>query len=299
MKQLPSRVYPAIGHFRIDKITGRHIQQFINYLALNGRNLINGKPLSRKTVVHHLNFISDIFNYAVKVGMLKDNPCKSVSLPKGEQKEKEIYTINEIAKIFELLDSEDVPLKYRVFFKLAVYSGFRRGELLGLEWKDVDWDNQLISVRRTSNYTVEQGTFTDTTKTKKSKRTLKFPAYVMDMLNELKQQQDKERMEIGDKWEETDRLFIQWNGLPMSNNTPYYWFKRFCKRNDLRFCDLHSLRHLHASLLINAGVDVVAVSGDMGHSCVSTTSNIYCHMFQEAQAKNSEVIAAALNFKAV
>ena len=56
--------------------------------------------------------------------------------------------------------------------------------------------------------------------------------------------------------------------------------------------------HLHASLLINAGVDVVAVSGDMGHSCVGTTSNIYCHMFQEARAKNSEVIAAALNFDA-
>lgn len=63
MKQLPPRVYPAIGHLRIDKITGRHIQQFINDLALNGKNKKNGKPLSRKTVIHHLNFISDVFGY--------------------------------------------------------------------------------------------------------------------------------------------------------------------------------------------------------------------------------------------
>lgn len=63
MKQLPKRVYPAIGHLRLDKITGRHIQQFINDLALNGKNIINGNSLSRKTIVHHLNFISDVFGY--------------------------------------------------------------------------------------------------------------------------------------------------------------------------------------------------------------------------------------------
>ena len=86
--------------------------------------------------------------------MLTDNHCRSVNVPKGEAKEKNIYTVEELAQIFELLDSEDVPVKYRVFFKLAVYSGFRRGELLGLEWKDINWEHNLISVRRTSNYTV-------------------------------------------------------------------------------------------------------------------------------------------------
>lgn len=182
-------------------------------------------------------------SYAVKMGMLCDNPCRVVSLPKGEAKEKNIYTIEEIAKVFELLDGNDVPIKFRTFFKLAVYSGFRRCEMLGLEWKDVDWENNLISVRRTSNYTAERGTYTDTTKTKKSKRTLKFPDYVMNMLRELKEEQDKEQNELGNKWTYTDRLFTQWDGKPMGNNSPYYWVKRFCKRNNLRFCDLHSLRH--------------------------------------------------------
>ena len=151
-------------------------------------------------------------------------------------------------------------------------------------------------MRRTSNYTADKGIYTDTTKTKKSQRSQKFPEYVMNMLKELKDEQDKERIRLGDKWIETDRLFVKWDGRPMHNNTPYFWFTEFCEKNNVRFCDIHSLRHLHASLLINAGVDVVAVSGDLGHSQVSTTSNIYCHMFQEAQARTSNAIAEALSF---
>lgn len=296
MKQLPSRVYPAIGHLRIDKITGRHIQQFINDLAFNGKNKKNGKPLSRKTVIHHLNFISDVFGYAIKINMLNDNPCRNVTIPKGEKKEKQIYTLEEIAQIFELLDEEDVPTKYRVFIKLAVYSGFRRGELLGLEWKDVNWENNLISVRRTSNYTAERGTYTDTTKTKMSQRTLKFPDYVMNLLRELKTEQESEAAKLGNQWIDHDRLFVKWNGEPMHNNAVYYWFKRFCSKNNIRFCDLHSLRHFYASALINEGVDAAAVSGALGHSVISTTTSIYCHVFQQAQAKAGDAIASVLDF---
>ncbi len=100
--------------------------------------------------------------------------------------QKEIYTIEEISQIFALLDQDEVPIKFRAFFKLAVYSGFRRGELLGLEWKDIDWDSNLISVKRTSNYTAEKGIYTDTTKTKKSKRVSKLPTYVMEMCSSVK-----------------------------------------------------------------------------------------------------------------
>ncbi len=170
MKQLTYRVYPAIEHLRLDKIKGRHIQQFINEL-MNSKSERTGKPLARKTVVHHLSFISDVFNYAVKMDMIFDNPCRKVTVPKLEVKEKEIYTIEEITHIFELLDGDDVPLKFRVFFKLAVYSGYRRGELLGLEWKNVDFEHNTIKVRRMSNYTAKNGIYTDTTKTKKSQRT--------------------------------------------------------------------------------------------------------------------------------
>ena len=294
MRQLTQRVYPAIGHLRLDKITGRHVQQFINDLALNGKSMKTGKPLSRKTAIHHLSFISDVFSYAVKMDMLSENPCRKVTVPKGEKKEKEIYTLEEIEVLFRLL--ETAPLKYRTFFTLAIYSGFRRGELLGLEWKDIDWEHNVISVRRTSNYTADKGIYTDTTKTKKSQRSLKFPPMVMDLLKEYKSEQDEEKVKLGSKWIDYDRLFVKYDGRPMNNNTPYFWFTEFCKENNFRFCDIHSMRHFYASALINKGVDTAAVSGALGHSVISTTTSIYCHAFQQAQARAGDAIASVLDF---
>ena len=294
MRQLTVRVYPAIGHLKLDKITSRHIQQFINDLALNGKSLKNGRPLSRKTAVHHLSFISDVFSYAVKMEMLTDNPCRRVTVPKGEKKEKDIYTLEEVAHLFQLL--ENAPLKYRTFFTLAIYSGFRRGEMLGLEWKDIDFENNIISVKRTSNYTSERGIYTDTTKTKRSKRVLKISPYIMNILRELKDEQDEEALRLGDKWVESDRLFVKWNGEPMNNQTPYGWLKEFCEKNDMPFYGIHSFRHFAASALISSGLDVTTVSGALGHCNSGTTLNIYSHMFQTAQARVAQAMDGAFSF---
>lgn len=294
MKQLTKRVYPALGHKRMDKLTARDIQRFITDMMINGRNETTGKPLSRKTAVHHLSFISDVFTYAIRMGMLSDNPCRRVFVPKQEQLEKEIFTLDEVRTLFANLDNE--PMKYQLYLMLAIYSGFRRSEMLGLEWKDIDFENSTISVRRTSQYTKEKGIYTDTTKTKRSKRMSKFPPVIMNMLKQFKAEQDAEAAQLGTKWEDHDRLFTKWNGEPMNPQTPYGWFREFCKHNGFRFCDIHSLRHLHASLLIFEGVDVVAVSADMGHSIVGTTLNLYSHMFQEARTRNCDAITNALSF---
>lgn len=294
MLQLRKRVYAAIGHMRMDKITPRQIQAFVNSLSKEGANERTGKPLAPKTIRHNLSFVSDVFAYAVKMGVVSDNPCAKVTLPKAEQKEKQIYTPEQVQKFLTLLNNE--PLKYRTFFNLMIYSGFRRGEMLGLEWKDVDFENNIISVRRTSNYTAKKGVYTDTTKTRKSQRTLKFPQEIMDMLKEYKAEQDEQALKCGDKWVETDRLYTKWNGEPMQNGTPYFWLGEFCEKHDLPFYGLHSFRHLFASLLVNQGVDIVTVSGALGHSTVSTTSNIYCHMLEEAQAKVSDAVSSALDF---
>ena len=294
LRSMTKRVYPEFGHLHIDKITSRQIQQFIDDLALNGKSKQTGKPLSRKTIIHHLSFISDVLGYAVKLSMISENPCSRVSIPKGTKKEKKIYTVSEVEKLFELI--EDEPMKYRAYFILSVYSGFRRGEMLGLEWKDVDWDNNVISVRRTSNYTKADGYFTDTTKTKRSQRSLKFPQEVMDLLIKWKTEQGDQADSIGSKWVDTDRLFTKDTGEPMCTNMPYKWLQTLCERNDLPFYGIHSLRHFYASALINANVDAATVSSALGHSVISTTTSIYCHTFEEAQAKAGNAIASVLNF---
>ena len=224
MKQLTARVYPAIGHLRIDKISPRQLQGFVNSLTKEGANEKTGKPLAPKTIRHNLSFISDVYSYAVKMGVVSDNPCAKVTIPKGEVKEKQIYSQEELELLLSRLTDE--PTKYRAFFYLISYTGLRRSEMLGLEWKDVDFENNTIKVRRTSNYTAKKGIYTDTTKTKKSQRTQKYPQYVMDMLWELRKEQDEQCARMGNKWQDYDRLFIKWDGSPMNNNTPYFWFKK-------------------------------------------------------------------------
>ena len=295
-RQLTKRVYAAIGHIRLDKLTTREIQKFINSLAKDGVNEHTGKPLSRKTMIHYLSFISTIIDYAIKMDMLSDNPCRRVTIPKGSKKERKILTIEETEEFFNLLKT--APLKYRAFFTLDIYSGMRRGEMLGLEWKDIDFQTGVIHIQRTSNYTKTNGIYTDTTKTESSVRFVKVPMEVIDVLLLYKEEQDEEHIKLGSKWHDTDRLFVKYDGQPMNPQTPYSWLKEFCEKSDFPFYGIHQFRHLHTSLLIGAGIDPTTVSGILGHSQVSTTLNLYSHMFRENQIKAYDAVANALSFTA-
>ena len=295
LRGVTKRIYSAFGHIRVDKITRGQIQAFIDDLARNGKNFLNGQPLYRKTIIHHLNLLSDVFNYAIRLEMIEDNPCKNIFVPKGRKKEKEIYTVEEMKQLFALAE-EYGTLDYRAFLTLAVYSGFRSGELMGLEWKDIDWDNNVISVRRTANYTATDGTYTDTPKTKKSVRSLKLPDVVFDRLRELRTQQLENKEIFGTKWVDSDRIFVNKLGKPLYKGEPYKWQKKLTEEHGMKFCDIHSLRHFNATVLIQSRIDAAAVSSALGHSSISTTTNIYCHAFNEAQARTGNAIAAALDF---
>jgi integrase len=294
MKQLRGRIYNEIGHIRMDKIRLSHIQDFVYKLGTEGANERTGKPLAPKTIRHNVTFISDVFVYALKMGVVTSNPCVNITYPRNRKEEKPIYTPGEIDTLLFRLQGE--PLKYKAFFTLIIYTGFRKSEMLGLEWKDVDFEHNVISVRRTSNYTKAEGIYTDTTKTRRSRRSIKVRDFVMDVLREYKAEQEAERDSLGDKWEDHDRLFVKWNGEPMNPQTPYGWLKEFCEKNDLPFYGLHSFRHFNASALINGGMDVTSVSSRLGHSVPSTTLNIYSHVFDEHNAKATDAIANTLDF---
>lgn len=296
LKDAQTRTYTAIGHLHMNKITTMQIQSFINNLAEDGVNKRTGGGLSTKSQKVYLNFISNVFNYAIKCGIVVNNPCRNVTPIKFDPIERNVYTLEEAQQFLDLLEQK-APAKYKLFFTLAIYGGFRRGEILGFEWKDVDFDNNIISVNRTSLYTPDNGVFTSTPKTKGSARSLKLSAAVMLQLKQYRAEQAQIRLKAGDQWQDSDRIFTTWNGEPISPDSVRHWLTKFCKRENLRYVNVHSFRHLNASLLINNGVDVRTVSATLGHSQTSTTLNIYAHAFQEAQAKASEAVADALDFK--
>lgn len=354
LHQFEDRTYTALGHIRLDKLTSRHIQSFINNLGEDGistrregaraKELPHDIPqkelaklagvgcstissayrgervsldtagkiaaalgkdmkklftveavkenLSPKTIRNYHSFVSSVLGYAVRMGMIRDNPARNVILPPLEHGEKECYTLEEAQRFLDSLDK--APTKYQAFFVLAIYGGFRRGELLGLEWSDIDFKDHIVSIRRTSLYTKEKGIFTDTTKTARSQRTLKLPLAVFEVLKRHRAAQAEERLKLGDVWHDSDRLFVNWDGQPMHPNTPYHWLRGFCKETGQRFLGVHQFRHLNATLLITSGADARTVSAALGHSQTSTTLNIYTHTFQEAQARAGEAVAAVL-----
>lgn len=292
MHSLEERTYTAIGHLRIDKITTRQIQSFINNLAEPGINKNTGGGLSPKTQSHYLTFISSVFRYAGRMDMVKDNPARRVQIQKAEPKEKQIYTLEEAQQFLELMKQE--PLSFQAFFSLAIFGGFRKGEILGLEWKDINFDTCVVTICRSSLYTKGKGVFTDTTKNKSSQRSLKLPESVFCILWKYRAEQNRYRFKLGDQWQNLDRLFTKWNGAPMGSETPYKMLKKFCEKNNFRFLGIHSFRHLNASLLITSGADIKTVSSALGYSQTSTTLNIYAHTFQKAQAEASDAIADLL-----
>ena len=298
---METRIYQAIGHIRLDKLTTRHIQLFINELCTSprrdGRDKNSGK-LSTKTIKLYKSMISSILDYAVKMQMIGDNPCRNVIIPNIRTPEKDIYTIEEAQKLLELFDKEsDHNFKYVCFFIMAMYSGLRLGELMGLEWKDIDFSTNVVKVVRTCLYSKEKGHYTDTPKTPKSRRCLKLPQEVINVLKKWQGLQDEQRKKVGSKWCETDRVFTKWNGLTLDRSAPGRYFKKFCERTGMRYVSNHSWRHFNATLLINSGIDIKTVQSCLGHSVATTTINLYTHTIQEAQARAMEAVAEAMPLK--
>ena len=293
-REIIKEINEGIGNIKIEKLTIRRIQAFINDIRDNRTNKHTGGKLSSESIKYYHTVISSILGYAVKQQLIKDNPCRNVMLPKPDKKERQIYTRSETEEFLQLLDGE-APTKYRTFFYLAILGGFRNAELLGLKWQDIDFQDRIIKICRTSNYSPDKGQYTDTPKTKKSERVLTLPAIVFQVLRQYRAEQNNLRFASGDRWINEDWIFTKENGTVMSNSTPRQWLKKFCTAHGLPYYGVHSFRHLNATLLIESGTDIKTVSASLGHSNVTTTLNTYTHEIAEAQAKASDAIADALH----
>lgn len=180
------------------------------------------KPLSDNTILHYHRLLSSMLNDAVEWQLILSNPVDRVPSPKVKDKETAYYEEDTIERMLVLLENE--PLKYRVMVSLAVFTGLRRGEICGLEWSDVDFENRKLRVRKVAQYVSGIGSFTKGTKNKTSMRTITLPDIAVQMLKEYKAKQNVERLEMGDLWQDSNRLFVQADGSPMHVDTISKWF---------------------------------------------------------------------------
>lgn len=172
----------------------------------------------------------------------------------------------------------------------------RRGELCGLTWDNIDWDNNSIKIEKSVLYDKSNGgVFIDSTKTENSVRIVKIPEYITKLLKEYKGKQDYNKSLIGNHWNRDGFLFVQDNGNPMHPNTPYTWFKRFQDSHNLPECSIHALRHTTATLLILSGVDIKSVSGRLGHANSGTTVDTYGYYLREADEVVTQTLDNIIN----
>ena len=249
--------------------------------------------LSVNTILHHHRLISSILSIAVKWQLIFSNPCNRVVLPKNKRREAVYLDEKQAAQMLQALENES--LQHQVIVKMLLYTGMRRGELCGLEWKDIDFERAVISVRRSSLYLSGKGVFEDETKNETSERCMKVSDYVIAMLRIWRAEQAKERLRLGDQWQDNDRLFTAWNGAPIRPDVITAWFHKFVTKNGLPPIHVHSLRHTNATLLIAAGTNLTTVAARLGHANTTTTSKIYAHAIKSADQAAAEALQDILH----
>ena len=197
--------------------------------------------------------------------------------------------------------TKEVPEQIRVLFNLAIYAGLRKGELLALEWSDIDFQNDTISVNKSVTVVAGQQ-ITKAPKTKTSRRTISIPHFLTQRLKQLRAARIEYRLGLGDYWQGAEWVFIQDNGKQMSYSTPYAAFQDTIARynagkpeaQQLPHIPFHGLRHTSATLLIASKQDVRTVSARLGHAQASTTMNIYAHALKETDKKAANALEEML-----
>lgn len=323
---LQKRAIPDIGYMKMSDIRPAHINAI--YAKMNKE----GKATTTIKRTHCI--INSVFKYAYRMEIIKDNPCERIMLPKTKQSNDLHYFTLEQSKCFldalsrpytikykehlrtspatgEKYTVKDyeaehtIPLQYQSYFALAIYGGFRRGELIALTWEDIDFEAQTVSITKSVAKT-KAGQIVKSTKTVAGERKIKLPKQCFDVLADWKKEEKSISLQLGSYWKgyrgkdfEKNPVFITEDGERMNLDTPSHKFKEIleiynsqCENEEdkLPIIRLHDLRHTSATILLSENVDIETVSHRLGHSKASVTLDVYGHWMKETDEKASNTL---------
>ena len=249
---LDGHIAPFFGAMALSEVRLASVQEFIKALL--------GKGLSPKTIGNVIVILKEMFKHAVQWGHLDANPVQYVERPRGEDKEMDVFTPDEIRR---LLGAQDEPLL--TLLLTAVLTGMRQGELFGLQWEDIDFARDVIHVRRS----LWHGTL-GTPKSRRSRRAIDMPPTLEQA---LQQQSTSRRSEF---------VFCSERGTPLdADNFRHREFPAALRRAELRRIRFHDLRHTYTSLLIAHGAHPKYIQAQLGHASIQTTLDRYGHLMPQ------------------
>ena len=320
-EELDDKILPAIGHYKLSEIKPHTVNAFFLSLTKDGARK-DGKAgcYSKGSITKTRNVLSSILRTATEWEIIDRNPCDKVRVQAESTADKlKFFTPEQAATFLDYIEkpykvktkghkrtddtgidytvgdyerTKEIPEQIRVLFNLAIYAGLRKGELLALEWSDIDFENDTVTVSKACSVVAGQQ-ITKEPKTKTSRRTVAIPHFLTQRIKDMKHERLKYRLSVGDYWQGAEWLFIQDNGKQTSYSTPYSAFQDTIARynadkkpdKQLPSIPFHGLRHTSATLLIASKQDVRTVSARLGHAQASTTMNIYAHALQETDRK--------------
>lgn len=332
---IDSRLVPTFGHLKLDQIMPGHILEFLKALEKPGarkgnnksdilptveavpssntpdetdetstENVLEQKPLDFSTIGYIYRVLKNILSRAQEWRMIRSNPMDGIKKPTPEnevKKQKQVaqknnpqyYNEDEAQAVVDALYKESI--RWRLFILGSMIGGFRRGELVALEWSFVSFNEQSVSIENNIPLTKKGKAIEKDPKSLSSIRAVDMPEWYMEELQLFYQEWEDEKKNLGDKWEGEDRQFVfhSGTGKPYYYKHPSRWWERFCKRHGLRYIKFHGLRHSMGTLLIEdedeSQIDpiLMAIQMRLGHSRLSTTTDIYVHLTKKVKKRTT------------
>jgi integrase len=271
---------PHIGTIKLTKLTGEHLQKMYS-------TLLKDHKTSTVRVLHAI--LKAAFKDAIRWKRLARNPCEDVDVPTGEKQERPILKAEQSKRL--LSAAQNTPIA--CFLVMALTTGMRRGEMLGLRWADIDMETKALSVQRTASFinsaSVGKYSFVETTpKTKASRRSIRLTDFLIAALKLHKKKQLEARLLAGQEWMGKDLVFC----TPIGDYFPVHQiesnFLVLLQENDLPLLHIHDLRHSCATLLASMGVPAKVIQEILGHSSIVVTQNLYGHVIEGMQEEAME-----------
>ncbi|GAA5422712.1 site-specific integrase [Tetragenococcus halophilus] len=289
INQYEVHILPVFGKKKINEITVTKVQKFAN------ENV--------NKFVKYRDFITDIsriFEFAIRLGFTDNNPTQRITVPKRkesvyEEKRLNYYTKEELTQFLEY-SKEQQPYYIYAFFQLLAASGCRQGELLGLEWDSVDFENGCIHIVQTLARGENRRLYLEQPKTKHSKRDVSLDNETLAVLKKWKMKQKEKLFQLGIKIKEKNQLvFSNMNNDFIQLSKPRTWMLQNVKKNNLREITIHGFRHTHATLLLESGLQPKTVSERLGHTSTQITNDLYGHVTKKMEKEVPKVFASIMS----
>jgi integrase len=283
-------IVPRLGKVSLGALDTDTLEGFYLDLLEGGKK--NGEPLNPKTVRNIAGTLHKALEDAVRSRKIPNNPSSHAELPRWEKPDLVIWEESNLIAFLEYAEESDDPMF--PLWLLALSTGLRRGEILGLRWADIDLDNGHLVISRT-RLPLGGGVIDSTPKSKTANRRISLDPDLVATLRAFSLEQRKSRLELGGTWQAGDLVATDLDGSPCHPLTFSRRWRRACEAAEVPVIRLHDSRHTAAVTMIRHGVPIAIVSGRLGHANVSTTMNNYWHFTESADREASAVMGAVLS----